>query len=152
MARYMLERDGFHVPMAHLFDGKGAPAGAGIVVLAYEDPARKYLTQQLLADEVARCGARAVILITEAWTAPMPEDFDPEKPSRRPRDHPDRGQALIVTVATWDGRSRTYTSPFTIDDAGCVTLLGEAQASDTARMLSLAPVQQVWARWRTPGE
>jgi hypothetical protein len=146
VARRTLAHDGYHLPHAFLFTSDRQPLDA--MELRFDDQAEKYLAFQGVARAVDRQGAEIVIIINEIWEAHMPTaELSPTM--LRPSERPDRTEALMVLVATSDGRHRSYHSPFTRDKDGR-PVLGKTTSVDqqTQWAPSLAPIQSVWARWR----
>jgi hypothetical protein len=145
VARRTLAHDGYHLPLAFLFDKEGLLLQS--IGLDFEGQAGKYLAFRRLADAVDRLGAHTVILINEAWEAEVPKGgLSPDMP--RASERPDRTEALTVMLATSDGRHRRYHCPFTRDKSGRPRL-GDTNVIDKEResVPSLGPLQAVWARW-----
>ena len=95
-ARTMFEKDGYHITITFLLRD-GIPVE--IRELRPGEHGHKYLMMRSLAHEVAKRGADAVILIGEAWSAPV----DPSKPLMRAVDSPDRRELLTGTVVSKTG-------------------------------------------------
>ena len=146
VAGRVLAHDGFHVPLACLFDRDGKPLGN--VRMQFADQAEKYLAFRRLGDHVNRLGAYTVILINEMWEAHVPiEEVGPAM--QRAGERADRTEALVVMVATADGRHRSYHTPFTRDQRGRPILARtEILDQDAEFAPSLEPLRKVWRTWR----
>ena len=146
VARRTLAHDGFHLPHAFLYNRDLQPIT--IIALDFEDLAGKYIALRRLARQVDRLEAHVVVLINEVWMAPMPKG-GLSTSMKRPSERLDRSEALVVVVATSDGRTRSYYSPFTRDKKGH-PVLGEVSSEDASidSMLSLRDLDTVWKRWR----
>jgi hypothetical protein len=145
VARRTLAHDGFHLPLAFLFDSEGNALSG--VRMTFEDQAEKYLAFRRLAGDVDRLGAHTVIVISEMWGASVPiAEIGPRM--KRASERTDRTESLVVVVATADGRHRSYHSPFTRDKQGR-PVLGETEVIEDKREVfpSLVPLQDVWSRW-----
>lgn len=95
-ARKMFLRDEYHATITFLLKGVKP---VGIIEWRPEDHGQKYLMSQLLADEVIRRGADAVVLLGEVWMA----KFDPSTPLARAVDSAVRVEALAGTLVSKSG-------------------------------------------------
>ena len=145
IARTLFKRDGHHIPLAYLHrpGGNWEP----IVVWA-EDKRDKFLMWHAIGARVAAEGHDAVIFTSEVWMA------DPSWASVPYPDLPsvpDRQEALVTWVETFDGRGETITSPI-------VRELGKAylKPSITSGINHdpepgfTAPIQRAWRDRRAP--
>ena len=99
-----------------------------------------------LADEVERIGAVGLIHIGEFWAAPLTD----LKPGQLPSESAGRKEALQVTAATADGRSRIHSVEFRKNEAGQIEFGGEWVDDDPELLGFLEPVRRVWRRWAEP--
>ena len=144
VARRVLAHEGHHDSFALFFSADGQPLG--ITKLGFEDQAGKYLSFRSLADQAERSGADTVIFIGEVWTAQL---RDGETPATmvRASERPDREEALVVQVATAEGRQRTYETLFSRDGDGR-PVLGQTLVVDKELNASFLPLRQMWRRRR----
>jgi len=137
MARHIFNIDGYHVPLFVLIH-KNRP------ILTMEghahDRAEKYLLMRRVAAEVRMRGADAVIAINEAWTAAP----DPDDPFRYPVDMPVRGEVLLLSACSKDGKMFQLSA--TIHRADDKPRLDKSIEEDTGMAFIVAPVLEVWAR------
>lgn len=138
----MLAHDGYHSPIALFFKASGQPLG--LTRLNFGDQAEKYLAFRNLAEDAEKRGADTVIFIGEVWNAQIRKGEDITK-MKRASDRPDRTEALNVQVATADGRSRCYHTPFTRDDSGN-PVLGKTEIIGREVNASFFPLHQMWNR------
>lgn len=149
IARRVLAHDGYHDPIAFLYDKEQAPITT--VGLTFSDQGAKYLAVRRLAEEVQRVGAHTVVLINEIWEALVPRaEVSPTMPRASERE--DRSEGLLAIVATSDGRHRSYYSPFTRDKKNR-PVLGETQILEGKEhwIALLEPLQVVWRGWSRDG-
>ena len=146
VAKRVLAHDGYHRPMAFLFDEHNAPLSN--IGLNFEDQAQKYLAVRQVAREVDRLGAVGLIVINEIWQAEMILKDMTEERFVRASERPDKTEALLVQVATYDGRDRRYTTSFTRNKKG-QPVIGETEIEDGKRVHSpwLEPIREVWGSW-----
>lgn len=136
-ARKMFSVDGHHDTIVFLLSGA---LPVNIMQLAIQEHGEKYLVMRALANEVIKCGADGVILISEVWSAP----YDPNKPYRRAVDAPERSEFLSATLVTKTGAPvqlhaliRRTDDDVTLGDTD--TLRGQAQ-------IAFAPIYAAWGR------
>ncbi len=95
-AKNILRKDGFHSTIVFLI----LPNGKTVIhQLLPEDRSEKYILWSKVASEVERIGAKSIVAISEAWTAP----FDPNTPDRPSAESPDRLEALDLVAASSKG-------------------------------------------------
>lgn len=104
IARTLLERDGYHVPMAML-ETEGGPV---LQQFRMDDRADKHVMMRELADHCSRTGADSCIFITEAWTARLNPQFGPHA-----ANYPNRGEALVLHAIHQDGTVVELSASFT---------------------------------------
>ncbi len=136
-ARTVFLKDGYHQTIA-FFLKEARPIH--MEALHPEDQAQKYLMMRQVANEVARRGADAVILLAEAWTA----KFDRTDPYKRAADAPDRQEVLCATLAQSAGDA-VQLSALIKRKRAKITLAGTVRVRSPA-VWSFAPVYRVWGR------
>lgn len=109
IARRALLVDGEVVPVTFLFGPNGREQLAHVA----KDRAEKFLVWDYVARRVEATGATAVVSVGESWSYRVPED-ELEAMILRPQ----RGEQVIVTAASQDGRYRMWTMPFSRSPAG----------------------------------
>jgi hypothetical protein len=116
-AKHTLSVDKWHGTYATLYKGEQVVL---FLPLVLADDAARRVALNIIADEVERLSADGVTMVAEAW---LGEPVNPEmtQPPVRPRDQPNRREALHVVGVTRDGRSREYISVFHRDSAGNIT-------------------------------
>jgi hypothetical protein len=137
MSKKMLAKDGYHRSMVFLFPIR---AGSSFVVLPAEDQQDKYLRWERIANAVERTDATGLVIIDEVWIVPA----DAANPTGRPSEMSNRREALVVTVATADGRDSSYTTLF--NWVGNEIQFEETMVTAGDRMFFLEPVRRVWRR------
>lgn len=144
VARRVLAHDGYHRPLAFLLGREGQPIKC--IGLNYEDQTEKYFAMRSVAREADRLGARVVVLISEAWEAQIDiKEFSPTM--LRAGERADRTEALSVVVATWDGRYRSYRSPFKRDANNRPILGAQVTVPEGGFPGILEPLLTMWAKW-----
>jgi hypothetical protein len=145
VARRALVRDRYHSPIAWLFGEAGELLTT--IQLNVADQAAKYVSIRRLADEVEGLGAHGLIFVNEVWQAMIAkEELGPTM--RRASERPDRTETLVVTLATSDGRVRTYLSPFSRDSRNRPVFAEEQVSDERTHWLPYpASIQVVWRRW-----
>jgi hypothetical protein len=127
-AKQILQRDRNHQPIAFMV----SDSGVELVQLEIPTQAAKYLVIRNIADQVRRLGASAVVVVTEVWTLEVGK-----WKGFRPQDDPERGEALVLTVMTREGRDREYRVTFTRDVFGRIKF-GEDHVRDALSRAHLA--------------
>lgn len=105
MAKRVLEVDGFHIPTILL---EGA-AGPQIFQLKMADRAEKHIVIRDMARKAMATRATAVMLINEAWVAPV--SFGAT--GKYPIDCPERTEALLLNGLTKTGETVNHFCRFT---------------------------------------
>lgn len=136
-AKKMFSVDGHHDTIAFLL--KGARP-INITQLDLQEHGEKYLIMRTLANEVIKCGADGMILLSEVWSAP----FDPKNPYRRAADAHERKEFLSATLVTQTGVPIQLLAPITRDGNGAT--LGETHASSDQAQIAFAPIYAAWGR------
>ena len=136
-ARKVFLKDGYHESIFFLFN-KRAPVH--IFPVRPEDQAQKYLLMRMLAHEVTKYGADAVIGLTEAWRAPA----DTLKPYQRAVDSPAREEILVASLVTKHEDPIQFAA--TIHRDGDSLTLGETQVLRNFSAFLFAPVYEAWGR------
>jgi len=144
LAKRLLVKDGAHATIAFLY----GPDGATAIRLEAEDQAQKYLAIQRVADKIRVNGADRLIYIAEVWEAAE----DSLEPGQRPRDFPERTEALWVLALSAEGpeASRQWYTPFSRGPSEEI-VLGETTSGWIAFPQFLMPVLMAWEEmWPTP--
>lgn len=136
MARTVFIKDGYHVFMALLI----GPGNTAVPMeLRTAERSDKYLMMRIVADEVERSGADAVIFINEVWRAA----FDPGNPYRHAGDAPEKKEFLVLTAASATEEGLTLSAEIIRD--GALISLGETDATPLQGGENfLGPILQVW--------
>jgi hypothetical protein len=136
-ARKMFLVDGHHITIAFLLKGTNI---AHISTLAVQEHGEKYLVMRVLANEVIKHGADAVIIIGEVWSA----RFDPSKPYRRAVDAPDKNEFLTATLVSKTGDPVQLHAQIIRDNN--VTTLAETEILRDQAQVAFAPIYSAWGR------
>lgn len=136
-ARKMFTVDGHHVTIAFLLKGT---AIAGMNMLNVEEHGEKYLVMRMLANEVIKHGADAVIIIGEAWLA----RFDASNPYRRAVDSPEKSEFLTGTLVSKTGDPVQLHAQI-IRENNVVTL-AETKTFRNQAQIAFAPIYTAWGR------
>jgi hypothetical protein len=143
-SKKMLRKDRTHARIVWLRDGLGAWRQISIIA---ENRAEKHLVMHQLSDFVRAVGCDAFIEVGEMWTAESGDVFS--QASHNLENHPARGEALAVQLATRDGLERSYSTPFTRGRDGGIKF-GETDQLALFRTNHLAPIRRVWSEQRKP--
>lgn len=134
-AQKVFLKDGYHETIAFLFRS-GKPCQ--VLGMRPEEHGEKYLMMRMLADEVQRQGADAVIVLAEAWSAP----YDPQKPFQRAASSPEKREYLTAALVTKEEVVREKLCEILRPESG--VSLGEVVEFDNPALFSFAPILQVW--------
>lgn len=137
-ARAMFLTDEHHITIAFLLKGK---TPVDLVEWRPGEHGHKYVMAQMLADQVQRVGADAVIMIGEIWVAP----FDPEKPFARAFDSSDRIEALAGTLVSKEGKPVRIIAEI-LRGVDAVGLKDTTTETEIVAPYLFAPVYKVWGR------
>jgi len=107
--------------------------------LHFADNDHKYAVMEIVAQEVERRRATAIIVVGEVWVAP----FDPNAPYRRAIDCPEKTEAIQVAALSKSGEEFTYCVPFGKNEEKI--LFGEETISEMPSNF-LVPVKKIWAK------
>lgn len=136
LAKRVLVRDRYHERMVFVrAEGKH---WTPITIIA-RNRQEKYALMRMLASEVERLRADAVIEIGEMWSSTM---STLEATGLLPADAPDREEELTVSVAQPGRRLKRWVTPFTRGKRGRI-ILGETTLQDI-RAYYLEAVFKVW--------
>ncbi len=139
VGKRMLERDGTHAAIAFLV----LPSGSvKLISCNVPDQESKYVAYRMIADEVDKLGATAVLFANEIWWAPVAEAG-----GKRAGLVASRREAFMVSAATEEGQERNYIASFTRKPDGGVEL-GESEVAGPMNSMYLGPIREVWARRR----
>lgn len=136
-AKAVLRKDGYHVHLAMIFVQNKI---AQLIEIRNEDQADKYVTMRDLASTMERIGADAVIMVSEAWSAP----FDPANPYRGAADAPSRQEGLMLAGATIQGEAYCFMAPFFRKD-GDISF-GDEAVVDAKNMNAIQPILAMWEK------
>jgi hypothetical protein len=128
LAKTVLEKDGYHLPLALLLD---SDFSYNVASLNIEDRADKYLVFRELARQVRIAGAIAVIVISEFWVYPADAMVR------------ERSEALALTLLSKDAESFAWFCPFTRQGSSIV--IGERIEQDVGDLSFLDPIRRVWS-------
>jgi hypothetical protein len=137
-SKRMLRKDRTLARIVWLRDSQGT--WRQITVIA-ANRAEKHLMMHRLADVVREGGCDAFMEVGEMWTAQAAGLLSQLNPNLENRS--DRGEALVVQLATRDGLERSYSTPFTRGRNGGIKL-GETEELEIFRTNDLAPVRRAW--------
>lgn len=136
-ARKMFMADGHHVSVVFLLIGAKP---VRILQIVPEEHGEKYLIMRSIAHEVVKCGADAVVTISEVWMAPA----DSIGPYQRVKESPERREALVATLVS------RYSDPVQciarIERADNAVSLGQTETLHGGAQFLFAPIYEVWGR------
>lgn len=143
LAKTILIRDKYHSRIVFLL----TPVGWTTLSIQSEDRAEKYTMIRIVAEEIKKRRAVALVDVGEVWIAPEEE----VRKGRMPENVRTRKEALQITVATSDGKFRQYTTVFRR------TIFRKIKLADTTTRTEaevipfyLAPIFEVWGK-QVPG-
>lgn len=137
IAKKVLARDKTHIFLVQLHHPEGRWQ---YQVLAPEDSEDKLLLWRRIASDVEAYGFDAYICISEAWSRPLADDSPAADKDKRSRK---RGESLMVTVETANGKVRHWIVPFERREGEI--LFGETCIVENRPFFS-EPVRQAWTR------
>ncbi|WP_413703620.1 hypothetical protein [Pseudomonas sp. Pseusp16] len=136
-ARKMFTVDGNHITIAFLLKGVDI---VKISTLAVQEHGEKYLVMRMLANEVIKYGADAVIIIGEVWSA----RFDPSKPYRRAVDAPEKNELLTATLVSKTGEPvQLHAQIIRKND---IATLADTETFRDQAQIAFAPIYAAWGR------
>jgi hypothetical protein len=146
IGRMMMEKDHYHDSLVFLMkDGRVQP-----MLTPARDRQEKYMLSRMIADEVQKMGADAVITIGEVWVSAVP--FNELKPFQYPSDMKGRKEGLMLTGVTKLGEIFSLTADITRDLSLLRRVIKKPEktnvgptviAKDIAPFF-LAPIYEVW--------
>ncbi len=137
MGRRIFLKDGYHSSIAFLVrDFRPIKH----VEVPFENRSDKYLLMRLVADEVERCNANAVMLVGEQWAAKA----DPEQPFLYPSEMPDRTEHLVLDVCAENGEKFSLNAQ--IIREGDTVKLADTIERDREVVMMFEPIREVWRR------
>jgi hypothetical protein len=145
-SKKMLRKDRTHARIVWLRDGLGDWRQISVIA---ESRAEKHLVMHQLSDLVRDAGCDAFIEVGEMWTAQA--DSLVGQLNQNLENHPGRGEALAVQLATRDGLERSYSTPFTRGPGGGIKF-GEIDQLARFRTNHLAPIRRVWSEHNKPAQ
>jgi hypothetical protein len=105
-----------------------------------KDRSEKYMLWRLMAEEVERTKADALVDINEAWFGKV----EPlEKEGLFPDEQLDRKEALQVSVLTAEGLQRSYITPFTRNHFGKI-IFEQTEILENTETFYLLPICKIW--------
>src|SRR5262249_40926953 len=110
IAKNVLQHDGYHIRLMHV----RTPQGWRLLQLNAGNRAEKFAMLRHIANEVKAMQGDAIVEIAEAWMAPL----DALKTGKMPEEAEDRKEVLVLSVATADGKFRSYDTVFDRDSSG----------------------------------
>ncbi|TIM30344.1 MAG: hypothetical protein E5Y63_11615 [Mesorhizobium sp.] len=137
MVRQVFERDDYHQPMIFFFQGLKPLKFFGYEI---QDRAQKYLMNRSLAQEALRYGADVVLMVNEAWIAPMNE----VGPYEFAVDAPNRQEALTMVLVRKDGDLIHHQAMIIRENDKPV--LGETGVTRNPATYTAAPFYDAWGR------
>jgi len=96
LASRIMRTDGFHDPLAILFRDK---VPSGVIALRFENNSQKFAIWEKVAREVAERGSDTIVVVGEAWTAPI----DSLPRYGRAEESLERREVLNIDVLTSTG-------------------------------------------------
>jgi hypothetical protein len=141
MARVVIARDGYHTNM--FIPLKGARQ-IGLVVAPPANRADKYMLMHDIARYVRRIGADGLLHISEAWIA----RFDDIPHGGYPDQAANRFEALTMTAANAKGQLLSFSATIRrkVIKKHKVKRLGPTEIEEGERVMSMAPVLEVWGK------
>ncbi len=139
-AKRMLSQDKSHARIMFIRDGRGE---WHIRTLLAGDRTEKHLLMRTVAQFVESKGCDAIVEVGEMWSAPA--DSVPGLDPNRIQEAEGRQELLYVMVATREGISRSYMTPFTRGPFGGIKL-GDTHQIDGKFPFYLEPVLEVWRK------
>jgi hypothetical protein len=136
MAKKIMERDGYHRPVVLYFteDGKYAVQG-----LDMADRAEVLIAWRVVAANVRKMRAIAIISIGEGWLAPVPGD---RMTTTTAEESPERREILEVDAISQDGEEHALWAEMRRE--GGMVQLGPMEEWESQRAFYLEPVRAVW--------
>ena len=137
IAKTMLAVDGHHYPVAII----GYPDGHKEVhQLWMIDRTEKHLAFRKLAAEIDKTGANSLILINEAWSAPI----EGTKFHAQGIEHPERKEILHLIAINDNNETYTHEISFERDENGKIKL-GKESEPEYKSINILTPIIEVWS-------
>lgn len=144
MAKRIIEKDGYHRPIVLYFTADGKSA---VHDLQTEDRADILVARRVVAANVRKMRAVAIISIGEAWMAPVPEDRIVKAPAG---ESPDRREILQVHAVSRDGEQHSFAAEIT--RKGNRVRLGPRMEMNLEHSFYLEPVRAVWRETPAPDQ
>jgi hypothetical protein len=145
-AKIMLRKDRHHISIAWPFAGD---VQLGQFVLDPEDHQDKIVDIRLLATEIDRLGADAVIMTFEVWYADAAHPLDPCF-GLRASERRDRRERLMTYLLRRTGKHHIWHTPFEHRRGDESVVLGKTSSYDTdvrEQLPLFRPIFDVWSRW-----
>lgn len=110
------------------------------ITLLPQDRSEKYVLWSKVVTEVENKGAKSIIIIAEAWTAP----FDSSFPDRAPGDSPDRFEVLSLVASSSNGDEFSIESILHRQNGKIEFEPNRISVGDT--FFFLAPIRNLWLK------
>ncbi|MFZ1926441.1 MAG: hypothetical protein WAU42_09895, partial [Solirubrobacteraceae bacterium] len=145
IGKKLLTVDGYHQTIAWTFRGD---EWIGQFVLDPEDEQDKIVNIRLLASEVDKVGADAVLITSEAWFAEAVHRLDPRF-ELRAAERRDRQEMLLTLLLRRSGDHREWATIFSRNAAdGSIQFGHTHSAAKNSHELHLyTSIVRVWERW-----
>jgi hypothetical protein len=133
-AKTVLKKDGYHIRLIYFhFQNQWIPSG-----ICTTNRTEKYAMMDVLANEVRRMKADALIEIGEVWLGSL----DQYNKGFLPTEDPKHTEALAVSVLTASGKYKSFITPFTKTTSGIIVLEKTREVNSTP--YHLAAIYKVW--------
>jgi hypothetical protein len=141
MARVVMARDGYH---ANMFIPLKGARPIGLAIAPPQNRSDKYMLMRDIARYVRRIDADGLLHIGEVWLA-RPEDVPR---GGYPDQAPNRLEALQLTAANANGELLSFSAIIQrkLIKKHKVKRLGPTEIKEGARIISMAPVLEVWGK------
>jgi len=136
-AQKMFSVDCCHATIAFLLKGSYP---VNMMQLDLQEHGEKYLVMRMLANEVIKCDADGVILVSEYWKA----CYDPNNPYRRAAEASDRQEYLGATLVTKTGDPVHLCAQ--IVRTGDDVTIGNTHMLRNQAQIAFAPIYAAWGR------
>jgi len=137
-AKYLLQVDGGHVPIAFLVYSNGTTT---IVELNMEDRSEKHLVYRKIAEHVEKTGPVELYMINECWVSSLCD----MPPKCYPVDDPNKKEGLSLVAINIAGDYVSHTALFDKDENGRI-VIGKENISRSDVMNALKPIRDAWER------
>ncbi len=138
MAKKVLEKDGYHLPMVFLFDKNNQ-------IILYkmitpENKSDKFIMIQQIANDVKRTGAEGIIFLCESWVTTDIESYLKGIPTEL---HKEKKECLAVHIASKSMINTSFTSFFRRNKLGKI-IFDEIEEDNVVNSGMLTPIIKIW--------